>query len=649
MNWKIAKVLLLSVVGLATLITAADTTRRRPLEPLRAAEILPADCMVYVRFKDLSRQIAQWQASPVSKRYFKSKSFELWSRRHLALKLLERLSALERSMQEVPTLDAIKATIRGEAELGIYDIGNTQFVLVSRPSAGTSTLGRLLSQKNFEQRKSPAGRVYFCGLPVGDFQICWAVADGRLIVASRESLMLETLANLDSGAEGTLAKDPVYADTMQGEFHDIVVWLNLAKVNRDWYFRHYWIYRNFDELSSIRAGVIDLQMTASAFIERRSYLVDKGQASATFSADDLRLVTSLAPENIFGYQAEVMQKGEYVDRFEDLLFEPEVFAKKRHKTLDAYSNYANYAAEQTFSYQTSDEEPSDSDEEYDDYYYRLDESKNYHTRLGQIYNVAIDDPFAADTDQVDREDFWREKALERRNALNSMLEEGLAQASPLLALRFAEPAFEEPFVYFQRALVMRLAYPERFVRDKFEGALERMLRYHIVATSSASMPTWRNRGEIRELVFPLVGRGISYVLRNDLLIVTNSSDYTSRLLMPRSTQIIPELVSERVSSYRVVRPAKGRASFTKLFERLDSDAVRATTKPGEAAEEDDEDVEEPKKADSIDISETFFSGNLGSLLEVVKNVSEITFEVSRSSERLQETVVYHFDIRGQRR
>ncbi len=643
MSW--IKVLLLLGVSSLTLITAADTAKRRPVEPLRAASILPGDCMVYVRFRDIGKQIAQWQASPVSKRYFESKSFELWSRRHLALKLAERLSKLEQSLQGVPTLDAIRATMYGEVEIGVYDIGATQFVLVSRPTAA-SNLGRILSPKEFEERRSPAGRVYFYGLPAGDFQVCWAVADGRLIVASCEVLMLETLANLDGQGKGVLAQNPIYAEGMQGDFHDIAVWLNFTKLNRDWYFRHYWIYRNFDELSSIRSAVIDLEMTASAFIEHRSYLVDESGTAAFFSADDLKLVASIAPEGLAAYQVDVVRQGEYVDGFEDLLFEPEVFAEKKPRIPDAYSSYAS-SAEESFSYQLSSEEASLEDSEEDDYYsYRLDKSENYHTRLSRIYSVAIDDPFAADTDQTDKQVFWRERAVERRKALNAMLEEGLAQARPLLAMRFAEQEFDGPFAYSQRALVMRLEHSAGFVRDRFEAALEQMLRYHILASSSAVMPAWRSRGESRELVFPLVGRGVSYVLRGDLLIVTNSSEYTNRLLLPRGAHAMPNPVSEKVSSYRVVRPARGRAAFTKLFNRLDTDAVRATSSDS-ASEEDDS--EESKKADEPDISETFFSGNLGSLLEVVKGVSEVTFEVSRSGKRVEETVVYRFKNAGQRR
>lgn len=640
MNWKIAKVLLLSVVGLVTLITVADTVRHKPVEPLHAARILPADCMVYVRFKDLGRQIAQWQASPISKRYFASKSFELWSRRHLALKLLERLSALEQSIQEVPTLEAIRATIQGEAELGVYDIGATQFVLVSRPRTGISAIGHLLSPEKFEERKSSTGRVYFCGLPVGNFQICWAVVDARLIVASRESLMLETLANLDD-TQGTLAENPAYAEVMKGGGHDIAIWLNFTKLNRDWYFKHYWIHRNFDELASIRAGVIDLEMTASAFIERRVYLVDKNETQTSFSADDLRLVASLAPENLVAYQADVIKQGEYIDCFEDLLFEPRVWVEKRRRIPDAYSDYAKYA-EEGFSYQSSPEDSSD-----DDYYsYRLDEDKNYHTRLAKIYSVAIDDPFAADTDRVDKEAFWKEKAIERRKALNTILEEGLAGAHPLVAMKFAEQDFDGPFAYSKKALVIRLERPTGFVRDRFEAALEKMLRYHIVASSSASMPAWRDRNGIRDLTFPLVGRGISYVLRGDLLIVTNDSDYTSRLIVPRSRQIVPKIVNERVSCYSVVRPSEGRAAFTKLFNRLDSDAAKATESPDSESTEESEESGQSKKADEPDISETFFSGNLGSLLEVVKNVSEVTREVSRTGERVEETVVYRFKNTG---
>src|ERR1044071_4081753 len=99
MRWKILHAVLALIIGVSTLIMAADRQRPKtpdarkagPLHQLNLAHYLPADCFLYIQFRDLAGQIKAWQNSSLQARYYESKSFELWSRRHLSLKLSQRL------------------------------------------------------------------------------------------------------------------------------------------------------------------------------------------------------------------------------------------------------------------------------------------------------------------------------------------------------------------------------------------------------------------------------------------------------------------------------------------------------------------------------------------------------------------------------
>src|SRR5689334_4423024 len=98
MRSKLLHATLLFIIGITTLSAAADRQRHRTGAPsqevhtqkLDLAHYLPSDCFVYIQFRDLAGQIKAWQKSGLQERYYKSKSFEQWQKRHLAEKLSMR-------------------------------------------------------------------------------------------------------------------------------------------------------------------------------------------------------------------------------------------------------------------------------------------------------------------------------------------------------------------------------------------------------------------------------------------------------------------------------------------------------------------------------------------------------------------------------
>ena len=54
--------------------------------------------------------------------------------------------------------------------------------------------------------------------------------------------------------------------------HFATVWVDQAKLNDDYYFRHYWLMQNLDQLKAIRACMFDLELKDGTWIERRDFL-----------------------------------------------------------------------------------------------------------------------------------------------------------------------------------------------------------------------------------------------------------------------------------------------------------------------------------------------------------------------------------------
>src|SRR4029079_10338170 len=81
--------------------------------------------------------------------------------------------------------------------------------------------------------------------------------------------------------------------------HFFTVWVDQSKLNQDYYFKHYWLMQNFDDLKHIRAGMFDLEQLEGRWIERREFLTTaKAHATSQPISDaELRRWYSMAPED----------------------------------------------------------------------------------------------------------------------------------------------------------------------------------------------------------------------------------------------------------------------------------------------------------------------------------------------------------------
>ncbi|MCS6884724.1 MAG: hypothetical protein RMM17_02960 [Acidobacteriota bacterium] len=609
------RIVLFCLVCLSTLATSADRVRSVGTDNMNLEGLLPADCLIYVRFKDLPKQITQWQTSKLAERYYRSSNRKLWLERRLGLKLAERLADLESSLSGSVTLDAIKAAIDGEAVLGVYDIGDTQFIFIAR----ANSVAKLLSISNFDKKRSELGRTYYCGTPSIKFQVCWAHIDGLLIVASRERLLLDALANLDNEGKDSLMKRSDYAEAMVGNFHDITVWVDFAKVGSGKHFHRYWLYRNFEELSQIRTAVIDLEFRVLAdqitdIVERRTYLLKSSEPVLTFEAAQLRKVAVRVP--YVSHRINPVTPESYLGLFEWLLFRPEV---KETKGRTGFYYYEDTSSEEDFyrlAYARKDE------------YYSLGETDDWHyAALGEDYRVNIDDPVSAGGGVALSEEL-RKKLAERRRAVEVMMREALEPAKPILAAQFGNSSLGT-FISTDYGLIMLLREPKVFSEERFEAALRQMLQYRLLASKNAA-PQWSGDSVSgRHLIFPLIDRGVSYVLDGDLLIVSNNKEYFEKLKVPVAA-VYPRLHFDRLSSYRVVR-LSDRQAAAKVFEVLDKAAVVATSSNDVTTDEESS------------LEESFGKEVVG-LLDVVAEVAEVTFEESRQLGRWEEVVSYRFSF-----
>src|SRR5262249_7634565 len=144
------------------------------------------------------------------------------------------------------------------------------------------------------------------------------------------------------------------------EMHDITLWLDQGRINEDWYFRNYWIYRNFDALKPFSAGLVDLEMTDASWIERRYFLLKENSPVTTAAkADDVRRVAAAVPGTTAAYRIDAISDDETAQIISNTIFE---FEPKLKNSLSEAQ-----PIQSRFAYQSEDY----------DYTYRPGSSSNY--------------------------------------------------------------------------------------------------------------------------------------------------------------------------------------------------------------------------------------------------------------------------------
>ncbi|MEW6732449.1 MAG: hypothetical protein AB1489_14060 [Acidobacteriota bacterium] len=669
MRSKLIHTALVIVVGVSSLIMAADRQRPRTgtsqqpnVGRLELARYLPANCFLYIQFRDLGKQILAWQNSRLQQRYYNSKSFELWARRHLAFKLTQRLFEFEMSLGTALSLDGVRATADHEAAIAVYDIGGTQFVFVTRLDPAAAIATDLLSPDKFTEKISQQGQKYYLGVGGYSIQICYTKVNEYLIVATKEALLLDTLQVM-RGNTTSLESLPTMQQLTKtaGPLHDITLWLDQERINNDWYFRHYWIHKNFAALKPFRTGLIDLEMGEQAWTERRYFLLN-GDTTVVpaVSTERARQVAAAVPANVVAFQlSSLSEKAEdLLPIVKNVIFEyeslPGGFVEEAQPIKSDYfrsaENY-DYVYDRGY-YDYSDDEFAISN--YFDYESRVLDGRHY-TNTSSLFNVEIDDPLITRTSERETVEARLKSWEQRTHTLYTELLQSLAAAHPAIVARFAAQRDEanNVFIAFDRGAIVSLREPDALDLARFENALEELIRFHLVAAGKVDLQ-WQSIDvggtRLRALTFPLLGRGVVYTIKGDQLFIFNRVNYAEKAL--RTTTWSPTLLGQQLTHYRVVRPAQGRKDFQRLFNRLDT--ADKEIKPAKLSTQSDSEIPYPQtenenKTEKAEdkLREAFFSGNIASLLEVISNVREVAVESEFRAGELHETVQYRFSRRTQ--
>jgi len=239
------------------------------------AKLMPAGPLLYVEAPDFAGLLHDWNDSQEKKSWLESDNYQVFSRSRLFLRLQEaqeQFAAAAGVPIEMPLLESLAGS---ESGLAIYDIGNLEFLYITRlPEARAmdNTLWR--AKEKFEPRKVADVPYYVHTEPSKNRLVAFAVARGYLLVTTREDLIAGALSAFSGKPMRALADEAWFAKAIAaaGPRGDLRLALNLQTLVQSPHFRSYWIQRNISELRHYDSEVADLFRSPHEIREERVLL-----------------------------------------------------------------------------------------------------------------------------------------------------------------------------------------------------------------------------------------------------------------------------------------------------------------------------------------------------------------------------------------
>ena len=604
------------------------------------ANDLPRGALVYAQCADLSALVKRWDESTLKQQLVASTSFQQFETHHLAMKLVERWSEYNDAFGFTLDAGALAGASQSKAAIAIYDIGRLDLVFVAPLSEEQSAAANFFTHTDaFDEVSLPDGTTYYrreADVDNGrEHQVlAFAWARGRFVLATSERLLLRTLANINGRApeKDRLADDPAF-QTLSRELapHFATVWVDQSALNRDWYFKSYWVQQNIEDLQILRAGLFDLELQESKWIEHRRFLLSGQTTKQTpLPTNEAQRLAALMPKDAPYYKVRALTNDDNAAHtLRDTLFDrPPQDDTERGPTWSWHS------------YDDSDfAEAGDNESDYGSGYEYLDHS----------YDRLIDDPVDARLQANDtRYDGELRAATEARHV--AALAQALQPARPLYAATSASPQVNAGplFVEFRRAAALTLAAPARFDRAAFERALSALAQSRLTIADSTAALQWTDGAHDgqtwRTLDLPMLGRQLCYTLDGRELFVSNSADMLHALSAAHEqTDVHADLdATPALDELTVVRLDRRAQGFDQVFARLDAQRIKAYWAERRGKEHDKQD-ETSAPTNAPHPSEEFFSGNIASLLNVAARVRAVEIRRSHQPNRLREEVALIFN------
>ena len=571
-------------------------------EAFSQAKDFPEGALVYAQFQDLPALKKLWDESELKLKYLQSTNFTEFENKHLALKLLSRLEEFQAASGFPFDISSVVYSSETKAAIAVYNIGRLEFVFVAPLSEEKFAASQFFVNKSaFEENKLEDGTVFYGRNILSDRgrqrqKLLFANVRGRFVLGTDEVKFIKTLAIISKTSKEKSLFDQTGFKYLSEKTtpHSATIWVDQRKLNDDWYFKHYWAFKNLENLKKINGGIFDFEMQKNKFIEHRKFLLN-GKTENKFSnlsARDVEKLQKMIPENIPYYKFQTIDSNEFnpSNEIQKTLLDGFLTLAERKNSNDHQTSYNRYYYD-----------------EYSDY-----SEKNYNYLSGK-YDAEIN---------RDEEDFADVEENSSENIkINNELQKAIEAANPQTAVSFISPQTMPMPLFFEnrRALILTLQNENKLDQNKLETLISELAQNQLTISKKDAVLEWKNGENWRELQMPMLGWKLAYSVQNGKIIFSNSAELLSSIFSKSSVenkeQKRPNIDFNELT---IIRFGQHKPEYDSLLGK----------------------IREIETKDEENQSVDFFADNIGSLFDVLSNVNRVEIKKSCSSNYLSEDIEF---------
>ncbi|MCD9186511.1 MAG: hypothetical protein LUM44_08760 [Pyrinomonadaceae bacterium] len=504
-----------------------------------SAKDFPRDALVYVQVDDLPEVIRLWNDSKIAEKYLQSDNFSDFQNNHLGRKLASRWDEFNVAAGFQIDLETLAGLAERRAAIALYDVGKLEFVFIAPVSNEIFAATRFLQNKHKFAEEILADETVIYRVAVEadrgrqKQELIFTHCENRLIVATSEKLIVQTLANVKGKSPKNSLFEEASFQNLSSKIssHTATVWLNQSALNDDYYFKRYWLMSDMENLKNIRAGMFDIEIQDEKLIERRKFLLNKIRPVAPLNLQQAETLLSVIPAEVPFYELRRAEK-----------------------------NSANEAVQKTIFYRY---EPLEN--LYENNFVEYDDYEGYESS-GNDFDEKIDDIEELETVRRELENFDFAKILQ--------------SANPQSVLTFGEPkVLSAPlFIDFDRAAVFYLSSPNSFDRGAFETEVARSLLKKTMISAPNVNLKWETKNENssswRELKLPMLDWNVCYALQGNRFILTNNAVFLHKILSSEKTDFKYDS-KDSFTKISVVDLTQKDKAFTQIFDELEAHSINS--------------------------------------------------------------------------
>jgi len=245
-RFRIPLTILALAAAVLALATAGSTDDPRRAIRDELPSLLPPGANLYLGFTDLAADLDRLGNSHLWGMFQGDENHEAFVRSRLWLRFQDRLTALESLVGAPLDGPSMQSMAAGTCALAFYQVGDIEFVYLAREEVAEGLL-RSLGEMTGDFQTARHGDVSYRIVrdDARGLARAWPSVDGYLVVSDRERLLHESLDRI-AGSGASLADDPGFREVVEGlpPDGDQLLYLNLASLRDDGYFRRYWLQKD---------------------------------------------------------------------------------------------------------------------------------------------------------------------------------------------------------------------------------------------------------------------------------------------------------------------------------------------------------------------------------------------------------------------